>query len=91
MRTSRGASSNGRAAGASAYVQKGSTSGVTRLVFITYFSYSELCLNSRNFLILLQYIHTHTRCFHVWIAVTCPFKHKRNCGGVIRASNGKQG
>lgn len=34
------------------------------------------------------YIHT-VSCLNCH--VTCPFTHKRNCGGVIRASNGKQG
>jgi hypothetical protein len=42
-------SRNGRPAGANVYVQKGSPSRVSRLVFITYPSYSELCLNFRNF------------------------------------------
>lgn len=80
---------NGRTAGASVYVQKGRPSKVSRLVYITYLSYSQLCLNSRNFLILLQYTYTLFSSLNCY--VTCPFKHKRNCGGVIRASNGKQG
>jgi anaerobic selenocysteine-containing dehydrogenase len=39
--------------------------------------------------ILLQYTYTPFSCLNCH--VTCPFKHKRDCGGVVRASNGKQG
>jgi len=51
-RTSRGASSNGKSAGASVFVHEGSISMVTREGFIHIGFYYELCLSSRNFVIL---------------------------------------
>jgi hypothetical protein len=51
-RTSRGASSNGKSAGASVFVYEGSISLVTREGFIHISFYYKLCLSSRNFVIL---------------------------------------
>jgi hypothetical protein len=51
-RTSRGASSNGKNAGASVFVHEGSISVVTREGFIHIGFYYKLCLSSRNFVTL---------------------------------------
>jgi hypothetical protein len=51
-RTSRGASSNGKSAGASVFVHEGSISMVTGEGFIHIDFYYKLCLSSRNFVIL---------------------------------------